>query len=491
MNDINHEQAQELIEQPASSLTRDANLALHRHLESCEACRAYRREFWQREQQIRTSLQARYPAREFTPLDLHRLGKASAGRVRARQFQAWLSNGFQTLAWTGVAAALMFGLIWLINHTVLINPEPSTTLNQQANPSPTPGAGDDPFPESPPGVQNPADATFAEPPAPVESPTFAAPSLSSQHRVTFSGNGAPFTSLAFSPDGTLLAAGSGDGQVYVWRFPAGTLLYKLDAHEKEVTSMAFSPDGWRLATASRDGTVKFWGAESGTFFSTLLDDPGWVKSVTFSPDGQFLAVSLNEYRVMMFRVENGTLFNSSTAYTRFDVSNTGAENYVLASSETAVWLNSSPELPFGLRLLGQGGKSLDAVLSPEGRLLASGSTDQKVYLWEIYDVTYLLHPSGDDDVTTETTERKVLGSLIATLEGHTDRVNGVAFTPDGNYLVSGSGDATLIRWGRDGERLETLTGHTGSVNDVAISPDGTWIASASDDGTVKLWSFLP
>ncbi|MHC5596893.1 MAG: nSTAND1 domain-containing NTPase [Nostoc sp.] len=73
------------------------------------------------------------------------------------------------------------------------------------------------------------------------------------------------------------------------------------------------------------------------------------------------------------------------------------------------------------------------------------------------------------------------------LEGHSDEVLSVSFSPDGKTIVSASNDKTAILWGRDGTKLRTLTGHTDKVRSVSFSPDGQMIATASFDHTVKLW----
>ena len=103
--------------------------------------------------------------------------------------------------------------------------------------------------------------------------------------------------------------------------------------------------------------------------------------------------------------------------------------------------------------------------SPDGRTIASASSDRTVKLWDAQN-----------------------GKRKRTLKGHSHWVSGVAFSPDGRTIASGSRDKTIKLWNtRKGREKLALTGHSSDVNSVAFSPDGRTVASASSDHTVKLW----
>ncbi len=243
---------------------------------------------------------------------------------------------------------------------------------------------------------------------------------------TLAGHIYPVHSVAFSPDGTLLASGSSDSTIKLWRVVDGTETHTLAGHTDQVFSVAFSPNGGILASGSVEDTIKLWRVVDGTEIRTLTGDTGDVNSIAFSPDGTLLASGTAFKTIKLWRVVDGTEVSALTGHTS-DV------------------------------------KSV--AFSPDGTLLASGSSDSTIKLWRVVD-----------------------GTETQTLVGHTDQVRSVAFSPDGGILASGSSDSTIKLWRVvDGTEIRTFTGHTNLVLSVAFSPDGTLLASGSSDGTIKLW----
>jgi WD40 repeat protein/serine/threonine protein kinase len=234
-------------------------------------------------------------------------------------------------------------------------------------------------------------------------------------------------SIAFSPDGVILATGSDDKVARLWRIQDGALLRELRGHTAFINSVDFSPNGKIIVTGSEDGTARLWSAVDGVVLRVLRGHTSGVRAAAFSPDGQLVATSGgNDYTARIWRVSDGTTL------------------HVLNESRGTV--NT-------------------VAFSPEGSTLATGDAGSVAHLWRVSD-----------------------GMLLRNLTGHTDSISSAAFSPDGTALVTAAGDSTVRIWRTsDGTVLRLLRGSTNRLTSTAISPDGEKIAIGSYDSTARLF----
>ncbi len=150
-------------------------------------------------------------------------------------------------------------------------------------------------------------------------------------------------SLAFSPDGKVVAAGGGDnvangGEVLFWDAQTGVLLRKLTGHTDFVTSITFSPDGKTLASGSKDETVILWDTQTGEPKRTLTGHWGRVSAVAFSPDGKILVSGSSDWTVRLWDVDSGALVQTLVEFPH------GA-SAVTFSPDGTMLATTSPEQP--------------------------------------------------------------------------------------------------------------------------------------------------
>ena len=117
-------------------------------------------------------------------------------------------------------------------------------------------------------------------------------------------------SVAFNPDGRILASGSDDGSVRLWEVNGGHELRVLQGHTNWVRSVAFNPDGRILASGSDDGNVRLWEVNSGRELQVLQGHTDKVHCVTFRPDGRMLASCSDDGTIRLWNSEDGQLISA-------------------------------------------------------------------------------------------------------------------------------------------------------------------------------------
>jgi WD40 repeat protein/transcriptional regulator with XRE-family HTH domain len=289
-----------------------------------------------------------------------------------------------------------------------------------------------------------------------------------QQLLIFRGHANWVVSLAFSPDSRTLASGSSDCTVKLWDVSTGHCLHSLREHGNEVWSVAFSPEGDKLVSGCDDHIVRLWSVSTGECLKIFQGHTNWVLSVTFNLDGQTLVSGSDDNTIRLWDINNGECLKIFQGHSDGIRSiSLSPDGQMLASSSDdqtiRLWNLSTGECQRIFR--GHSNQILSVVFSPRGDILASGSHDQTVRLW---------------DVST--------GECKRIFQEHSNWVCSVAFSPEGDVLASGSRDQTVKLWHiHTSQCLKTFQGHTNQILSVVFNPDGKTLASSGHDQKVRLW----
>lgn len=261
---------------------------------------------------------------------------------------------------------------------------------------------------------------------------------------TFEGHSFIVKAVAISADGKQVLTGSYDKTAILWDTSTGQAIFTLAAGQgiAPITGVAFSPDGQYLLTGTSGGFATLWNSKTGEAIREYQGEHGYLTSIAFSPDGEYIAAGTGRGIAELWDAKTGKL----------------------------------------LRIFeGHIGNVNSVVFSPDGNYLLTGSWDGTAILW---------------DATTATN--------LQTFDDHLDDVICVAFSPDGHYFVTGSADRMAKLWeietgkvirtfsilipsrNSDIQREITLT-FLGQIQGIAFSPDGRYVVTGYGSGAIRIW----
>jgi WD40 repeat protein len=283
-----------------------------------------------------------------------------------------------------------------------------------------------------------------------------------------------YHSIAFSPDGKSLACGAfasgwSVNAIRVWEVATGKLLHEFQGPKGGVLSVAYSPDGSILAAAGLDGSIAFLDPATGQQKETWAAHPGAVRSLAFSSDGKLLASAGDDHAVRLWdTMNNKELRRLSGHEAEVESVCFSKDGKILASGSrdktVRLWDPATGKERAVLR--GHKEAVLRVALTPDGQTLASGGKDKNILVWD------------------------VTGKKLGFLEGHQLDVAGLCFSPDGKVLASASGDRRVCLWDiKSGKELLPHPGHGEVAVALRFLDGGRKLVTLSRDDTIRWWSW--
>lgn len=278
--------------------------------------------------------------------------------------------------------------------------------------------------------------------------------------------------VAISPDGTLCASAGDDSSIEVRRATDGHLLHTLNGTTGFVSAIAFAPDSAVLASVGGplDPTVKLWRLSDGTVLHTLAAGSNGATALAFSPDGSILAAG-GDYDDQTIQLLNpndgsllGTLAGHSNGVTALAFSQNG--NYLASGGrrfDNTIKIWSLTNYSLVRTFTGHANNVESVAFSPDGDTVASGSSGANALLvWRVSDGSSRSFGTG------------------------TNPVFFVAFSPDGSMLASADQD-TIKLWNvATGALSDTVTQETFQASCLAYSPNGNLLLCGRADATLML-----
>jgi WD40 repeat protein len=289
-------------------------------------------------------------------------------------------------------------------------------------------------------------------------------------------------SVAFSRDGKTLAIGEDNVHLYDVSGEEPARLGELQARVAfGVHSMAFSPNGKLLAFGGGDHSVRVWDVRKRTeVFLNNRSHQACVRSVAFDPEGATLATGGDDRTVILWDVDDSGKLTERAVLRPADMHADAVRVVIFTAKGTSVVTGSSNGSFRTFGASGSAPKQINVFMAKSGYgdVSMAGSPDAKTWAITDHKVVHLLSANGTE---------------IGQLRGHRENVRSVAFSPDGRLVASGGEDGKLAIWSVSAKVLRIAKDRPGRVSSVAFAPqthDGEkgdlTVASGMEDGAVWL-----
>jgi WD40 repeat protein len=348
---------------------------------------------------------------------------------------------------------------------------------------------------------------------------------------------ATVSALAFNKDGSQLASGGNDKVMILWNVATGAIVQRTPVNFNlgQIHAVAFTPDGKNIALAHNQDyrqpmdddqgdpqwrNVAMWNLEKGAFIESVAQyqHSDWITAIGFSAGGDMMITTSRDGMVRFWELATHKLHQSFRAHqaniAALAVSSDGEALFTAGDDRLARRWSAIPRMPLTerARITGQTGRVRFSVLSPDGKLVATGGDDKAIRLRSTSlgahvvmqsqaGAAYCVTFSPDNKYVVSGHEHgqvrvsdPVTGKEIKRLDAKDQRVWGLAFSKDGKYLVGVTGNwsdkeagGVLVWTVADWKLQHTLAGHSDLVFSVSFSPDGRRFATGSRDNTVRIW----
>jgi WD40 repeat protein len=274
--------------------------------------------------------------------------------------------------------------------------------------------------------------------------------------------------VSWSSDGRGIAVAGGEGRVAVVADPAGKpTMRELGEHTMGALAVAWQPGGATVASSGQDSALAFWEADSGTEIRRVRPGTAWTEHLAWSPDGKRLAVATGKALSLWDAAGERVLDLAATDSTIAAIAWDKPGRDLAAAMNGGVVVYRATQQPPTARRYPWGAACLTAAFSPNGKLLASGVQDGSVHFW------YLA--SGKD----------------SQMRGYGSKVQLTAWSANSRYLATSAGPEIIV-WdfggkGPEGTRPQQMNGHTERIEAMAFHPTQGWLATGGRDWRLSLW----